>query len=932
MRESPPLARPGGGLYNAAKYTDVPTLSHALGAVLPMSEVAEIDVEALLPRFGLSGFRPGQRDVIETVLSGQDCLCVMPTGGGKSLCYQLPAIARPGVTLVVSPLIALMKDQVDQLTALGLRATLINSTLTTAEQYNRLDGMAAGEYDLVYVVPERFRSSRFVDAVGRAGLRLLAIDEAHCISQWGHDFRPDYAKLGRFRQQLGNPTTIALTATATQAVREDIVAQLALRSPRTFVTGFTRENLHYAVECPGTARQKDELLLHFLERNPGSGIVYASSRKRCEEVAAQIAEHSGRTAGVYHAGMQGDDRRAAQDAFMSGQTEIVVATTAFGMGIDKADVRFVIHYNLPGSIEAYYQEAGRAGRDGQPSRCLLLYSYGDRRIQEFFIENAYPARDIVAKVYDFLRQQKQDPIELTQQEIKERLGLQVSAEGIGNCEQLLEKAGVLERLDAYENMAMVRIDSDLPTLVDLLPKQAKVQRKVLQSLERIVGDRRHEHVYFNPRDLLVATELEATAIGRTLRELRELKSIDYVPPFRGRAIHMLETGKPFRSLEIDFESLEERKAAEYEKLRLIIAFAQAPGCRQQVILDYFGQAENEPCGHCDMCDRRRVKRRTPTSVSSVSHAEENGHDRETPATPVPSVRLQSPGFDQAIEEAIRKALSGVARSRNRFGKILVAQMLCGSKSAKVTRFGLQRLSTYGLLKPLKQDDVVELLQALISAGFLEQQELQSARPSLQLTDRGREVMLGHTTGSANVSLPATLIAKLRSIKPSKQDSTPASAEDPDDTEHEETHVEPTARSQPTVRSEPLNVSTPVVARPPATSEPSHYWTWRLLSMGFSVNECMAIRSLEREVVLDHALRAIDSGWAVEARWFLSPEELATLEQVVGSGEPQRIRPLLTQLPAGLRYEDVQLFLKCRRSVANSSANAVVAAGPESNRK
>ncbi|HWC89893.1 MAG TPA: ATP-dependent DNA helicase RecQ, partial [Pirellulales bacterium] len=446
---------------------------------MPQPDTLQLDVDAWLPRFGLSSFRPGQRDVISAVMADEDCLCVMPTGGGKSLCYQLPAIARPGLTLVVSPLIALMKDQVDQLQALGLRATFVNSTLSPAEQQARLQQLSQGAYDLMYVVPERFRSPRFVEAVRAAGLQLLAIDEAHCISEWGHDFRPDYARLGRFRRLLGDPPTIALTATATDAVRQDIIAQLALREPRIFITGFARHNLHYAIQHHSSARRKDEALIAFLAANRGSGIVYASTRKRCEELAELIRLRTGRTSGAYHAGMTSEERHAAQDAFMQGASEIVVATTAFGMGIDKADVRFVVHYNLPGSLEGYYQEAGRAGRDGQPARCLMLFSAGDWKIQEFFIESAYPSREIVSRVYEFLRAMDADPIELTQQEIKESLNLPIGSDGIGTCEQLLEKAGVLERLEPYQNMAIVRIDSNLPTLVDLLPRQAKVQRRVM---------------------------------------------------------------------------------------------------------------------------------------------------------------------------------------------------------------------------------------------------------------------------------------------------------------------------------------------------------------------------------------------------------------------------------------------------------------------
>src|SRR3990172_8576551 len=249
--------------------------------------------ESFLPQFGLSSFRQGQQEVISTVLAGQDCLCVMPTGGGKSLCYQLPALARDGLTLVVSPLIALMKDQVDQLQSLGLPVSFVNSTLPVGEQYARLDRMAAGEFRLVYVAPERFRSGRFLDAVRAIGVKLLAVDEAHCISEWGHDFRPDYARLGYFRRLLGNPTTLALTATATDRVRRDIVEQLALHDPKTFITGFARPNLFYEVWSPRTERQKAEMLVAFLRETPGSGIVYASTRKKTEEVAELIQDELG---------------------------------------------------------------------------------------------------------------------------------------------------------------------------------------------------------------------------------------------------------------------------------------------------------------------------------------------------------------------------------------------------------------------------------------------------------------------------------------------------------------------------------------------------------------------------------------------------------------------------------------------------------------
>ncbi|MGO8749751.1 MAG: RecQ family ATP-dependent DNA helicase [Thermoguttaceae bacterium] len=683
------------------------------------------DLDSILPRFRLNSFRPGQREVISAVLAGTDCLCVMPTGGGKSLCYQLPAIVLDGLTLVVSPLIALMKDQVDQLEALGVPVTFINSTLPLAEQYARLDGIAAGKYRLAYVVPERFRSQRFIEAVRATRLKLLAVDEAHCISEWGHDFRPDYARLGHFRRTLGNPTTIALTATATDAVRRDIIEQLDLNEPRTFITGFARPNLFYEVQSVRGERDKLEVLLDFLHATPGAGIIYASTRKKCDEVAESITREIKRSTVVYHAGMLPDQRHAAQERFMAGRAEIVVATNAFGMGIDKRDVRFVIHYNIPGSLEAYYQEAGRAGRDAKPSRCFLLYNASDRFVQEFFIKSAYPSRENVAAVYEFLREREENPIELTQQEIKEELQLPIGNEGVGTCEQLLESAGVLERLVSSQNMASVRLDSDLPTLVDLLPKQATVRRKVLRAVEKLVGPRRHEFVPFHPRELLKETELDQNSLTYAMRELDDLQVFTYLPPFRGRAIRMLHRDPPFQELQIDFETLERRKAAEFGKLNRVIYFATSSKCRQQEILRYFGDVERGPCGHCDNCRRMGIRAdgRKETGTSCDSDASTRGDSptgRKMGQSPAEVAKgcasdgvlpvageMPAAKAPEPLIRSVRIVLSGVARTEQRFpcGKNLIAQMLCGSNSARMEKLRLNRLSTFGLLKHLTQPDV-----------------------------------------------------------------------------------------------------------------------------------------------------------------------------------------------------------------------------------
>ncbi len=340
----------------------------------------------LQDHFGLDDFRPSQREVIEDVLAGKDVLCVMPTGAGKSLCFQFPTVLQGGLTLVVSPLISLMEDQVQQMRDEGIAALLLNSSLNIAEQRQVIAQLHQDFRGLLYVAPERFYSQTFQSTFDQLRPKLLAIDEAHCISQWGHDFRPEYFRLGEVRQRLGSPPTIALTATATEDVREDIIHRLQLRDPTVVITGFDRPNLSYQSRRAPKMAEKDAQLIDFCRGDSGSGIVYCSTRKAVDEVSLLLQDRlRDRLVFPYHAGMDAATRTANQERFMQTAGAIAVATNAFGMGINKPDVRFVIHYNLPGTLEAYYQEAGRAGRDGQPAKCVMLFSYQDRFTQEFFI-------------------------------------------------------------------------------------------------------------------------------------------------------------------------------------------------------------------------------------------------------------------------------------------------------------------------------------------------------------------------------------------------------------------------------------------------------------------------------------------------------------------------------------------------------------------
>ena len=633
-----------------------------------MTTVAPQTIEqaraALKEHFGYPAFRPGQEAAVESVLAGRDTLVVLPTGGGKSLCYQVPALMLPKLTVVLSPLISLMKDQVDALTARGLPATFINSTLTSSQISDRLSRAIRGDVKLLYVAPERFDFGVTAERLRDAGVSLLAVDEAHCISEWGHDFRPSYLRISSVREKLGMPPTVALTATATPHVRADILTQLKLDSPTTIITGFDRVNLSYHVLPTRNDKEKDDALVHLLKTTDGLAVVYASTRKAVERLA-HLLDRARIPAAAYHAGLDDERRHQVQDAFMTEKVRAIVATNAFGMGIDKANVRLVIHYAMPGTLEAYYQEAGRAGRDGKPGACYLLHSFPDRFTHEFFIKGAYPDKSLVEEVYDVLRRSADASggVDLSPDDIATRLKTKASGRDVESTLRVLTAAGAYSVSQEGNARVLVRLLATPERIKRELGDNNAMELGLLRAMWRVAGAALNDGAVID-LDGLPPGFGGGSGAAPLLDALQSRQFLHYKRASAGNLLTAPK--KPLTAFKIDWQTMDRRRRADLQKLDAMQQYAYTKGCRRGFVLRYFGDpAARTSCGGCDNClgTRVDVEEGIAPSERSKSFSKPKRRQRATGgvATPPPEDQPVLSGADEAMLARLRDLRRTISR-------------------------------------------------------------------------------------------------------------------------------------------------------------------------------------------------------------------------------------------------------------------------------
>ena len=668
--------------------------------------MTRIELEKLLfETFGYTTFRDPQKEIIKSILQKNDVLAILPTGAGKSICYQLPSLLFDGLTIVISPLISLMQDQVDQIKD-KIPSAYLNSFQTYNEQQAVSYKVLNGKIKLLYVSPEKFITPNFLELLKKIKVSLLAIDEAHCISQWGHDFRPSYLKISQVFEQIPRCPVAAFTATATPEVRADIIQKLNLQSPKIFIKGFFRPNIYIEVI---KIKNRLEKVYDLLESVKGSKIIYCPSRKDTEELNEKLVTKNFSSL-PYHAGMTKDERKTIQEFFINNKSEIIVATNAFGMGINKPDIRAVIHFGMPGSIESYYQEIGRAGRDNFKAFAYLIYSNSDRKIHEYFLANSFPDRKKILNFYnklnDYLKlkigEESKKVIPIDFKQINLILGDNLPEQQIQSIISILEKNEII-RIVSENDYVIVKILISPSEFTKIKSNLSVNEISLIEYLFRKFGTVIiQQEMRIKLSNLIEETGIFRSQIEKVLDELDQSGLIEYRLITFNEGFYFTKPRMYPEQLPINFAEIEEHIARGVTRINEIENFVFTNECRWKYILKYFGEdvPDNFQCDNCDNCK---------SSYSRIDFSSIN------------------------IEKEILKTIKEV---NGKFGTSTIVDILRGSKSKKIIEYGLYNVSTYGFLSGIDKEKIKEKINELILQDKIE--KAPSLYPTLSLTLKGEE--------------------------------------------------------------------------------------------------------------------------------------------------------------------------------------------------
>lgn len=632
-----------------------------------------MDYKAILKQYwGFDSFRGIQEDIINSIGNGQDTLGLMPTGGGKSITFQVPTLAMPGLCLVITPLIALMKDQVRNLRDRGIKAAAVYSGMTREEIVITLENCIFGNYKFLYISPERLETEIFQAKLHYMKVSLIAIDESHCISQWGYDFRPAYLKIAEIRKLLPDTPVLALTATATPEVVKDIQSKLAFRKENVFRMSFERKNLAYVVR---RTENKGEELLHILESVGGAAIVYTRSRGKTKETALFLNEN-GITATFYHAGLNNDIKDERQKAWQNDKCRVMVATNAFGMGIDKPDVRLVIHIDFPDSPEAYFQEAGRAGRDGNKAYAILLYAQSDKAVLKKRISDTFPDKEYVRRVYEDINYYYQMPMG----EGKGRVFAFNIDEFCRNFKhfpiqadsalKILTRAGYLEYTDEQDNNSRIIFTLRRDELYRIHENNADTEN-LIRNILRLYTGVFSDYAYINEETLALRTGITRQQVYETLVLLTKRHILHYIPGKKTPYIIYTQERQDTRHIRLTREVYEDRKESYVRRIKAMIEYAEANDkCRSRMLLRYFGEKNENNCGQCDVCIAKRQSDLRQTEFSDIG----NRIRSLLSASPLTPHELMEQLRDES-QEHVKKVLSYLLaeeKLRQEDGKLYIA--------------------------------------------------------------------------------------------------------------------------------------------------------------------------------------------------------------------------------------------------------------------